>query len=204
MLSGYIACLKTTLSYLIAPAFGLAHISTSVLGPFKPLRKAPDFFLLRDRRYEIAEKIAVTYLKNNVSIVLDGTYALRRWRNNIYKLGYKYGTEDVIAIKCICSNRDALKKRLAYRQKYIGVPDAQANTINAFEQSKEEFESISNDKLPDGKNISLIKFDSGTFKVEIKESNSKYANNIAGEIKNFMKHGRLNESIFIIKRFSCE
>ena len=196
MLNGHAGCLKTTLSYLLAPTLQLGHISTSVLGPFVPQREAPRFLELRDQRYQIAAQIAEAYLKRGVSIVLDGNYSLRRWRRKIYEMAHTYGASDVIAVTCTCSRSEVLQERFAYRQRVRGVPDATANSMDAYWGSVEEFEPIGDDRMPDGRRPSHLEFDSGVFGVTVRECNSQDAEDVAAVLRYLVSSGRLAEPLF--------
>ena len=196
MLNGHAGCLKTTLSYLLAPALQLGHISTSVLGTFIPQREDPRFLELRDQRYRIAAEIAEVYLKRGVSIVLDGTYTLRRWREKIYEMAHTYDASDVIAVTCTCSRPEVVKERFAYRRRVRGVPDAAANSVDAYWGSVEEFEPIEDDRLPDGRRPSHLEFDSGIFGVTVRECNSQDAEDVAAVLRYLVSSGRLAEPLF--------
>lgn len=196
LLNGYVGCLKTTLSYLIAPALGLANVSTSVLGPFSSDREDPRFLALRDNRYRIASEVAAEYLRNGISVVLDGTYSLRRWRKEIYSLASKHGVEDVVAIKCTCSNLEMLGNRFCYRQQVTRAPDAQANQMKAYDESLVEFEPIDEDRLPNNGKISLIDFDSGTFSVTVRRACSDKVEKVTAVIESIIDGGLLSKPLF--------
>jgi thymidylate kinase/predicted kinase len=196
LMNGYVASLKTTLSYLLAPTLQLGHITTSVMGDFTSNRADQDFFQLRDLRYTKSARIAEAYLNENVSVLLDGNYPLKRWRQQIYQLAHQYGVSDVISITCTCSRPDLIEQRLDYRRKTSGVPDATANAMDAFWGSIRDFEPIESDNLPDGTLPSLIEFDSGTFEVKGRRIISEQAKNVVELIQHLIDEGRLSEPLF--------
>jgi thymidylate kinase len=167
MLNGHVACLKTT-----------------------------RFLELRDQRYQIAAQIAEAYLKRDVSIILDGNYALRRWRKQIYDLAATYGASDVIAVTCTCSRPEVVRERLAYRRRVSGAPDAAANIMEAYWGSIEDFEPIENDRLPDGSRPSHLEFDSGTFKITARKCSSQHAKAVAAVLQYLVSSGRLAKPLF--------
>ena len=64
------------------------------------------------------------FLQQGVSVILDGTFARRAWRDSIYALADEFGVTDVIAITCRCSDPLVVEQRLAYRRAAPDSPDA--------------------------------------------------------------------------------
>ncbi len=197
MLNGHVACLKTTLSYLLAPVLKLGHISTSVLGEFVSRSDDKNLLKLRDQRYSKAAKITETYLREKQSIILDGNYTFRYWREEIYNLAVACGVSDVISVTCMSSRPEVVEERLAYRQRVPEAPDALANSMDAYWGSIKDFQPVDEDRLPNGSHISRIQFDSGIFEVSILESNSQHAQEVAGTIQQLISNGRLAQPLFV-------
>ncbi len=169
IMMGHAVSGKTTSAYGIAPALGAAVISTSTLGHFVPDRTVPDFFCLRDARYQRAVSIARLHLLSGGSIVLDGTYALRRWRAQIFKLLAREGVEDIVVVTCRCSDTSEISRRLAERIANPHLPDAAASTPDVYWGSLGEIEPFAVEEVPRGIRLGAVAVDtfSKTVAVEV-------------------------------------
>lgn len=196
LINGHAGCLKTTLSYLIASSLGLAHVSTSSLGSFCPHRDLPAFRSSREARYGVLTAVVEQYLENDVSIVVDGTFALRRWRDAIYALAAPHGGVEVIVLTCVCSRRDILERRFLHRRQVPDGPDSLANRVEAYDGSVNEFESVEDDRLLDGRLVSLIEFDSGTMEVNLRRTNDPHVAVVARVVADLVHSGRLDAPFF--------
>lgn len=183
MVNGHVACLKTRLSYLLAPLLSMAHVTTSVLGSFEPHSDDQRFFALRDKRYLVATETVEHYLARGVSVIVDGTFALPRWRDAIYTAAARYRVCELVAVTCVCSRRETIEQRLAYRRRTPSAPDARANDIAAYDGSVRTFVPLDNDWLPDGRGISHIVFDSCTFEVAALRSEGNLCGRVVGLLK---------------------
>ncbi len=164
MLNGPIACLKTTLSYIISANFGPAHISTSKFGLIDNRSGVEIMNIQRSVRYKKAKEIAKKYLSLSASIILDGTYNSRESREEIYTLGEIYHVDDIIVLTCICSDERIVEQRLNYRKAVVSVPDSYANTLEDYRGSIGSIESLENDKF-NGRPPSNLIFDTANFSI---------------------------------------
>jgi hypothetical protein len=196
LINGHVACLKTTLGYLLAPMLSLGHVTNSVLGAFVSDATAPTFQELREARYRTATAITRLYLNEGVSVVLDGTFARRAWREAIYQLADEFGVEDLVAITCVCSDPALIEQRFAYRRLASDSPDAAANHWGAYLGSIGAFEPIEGDTLPRGCCISRLTFDSGSFALRRDAILTPYAEAVALTIERLIASGRLSRPQF--------
>jgi predicted kinase len=192
LVNGYAGCLKTTLSYHLAPLLGLGLISNSVLGGFSFDQGRRAAAAMRERRYATAAALAETCLEAGISVILDGTYALRQWRQRIYSLAARFAVSDVLAITCTCSDPGVLEERFARRRLDPRWPDAAANHIGAFHGSVEEFEPLSEDRLPEGQRPALLGFDSGNLSVSAAEPPATFAAAAVEAIERLVARGTLS------------
>lgn len=195
MLNGYAGCLKTTLSYLLAPYLRAAHVSTSLLGPIVSDRDDPDFLRLRETRYERAFQLVGSYLNAGSSVVVDGTFALKRWREQLYSTAAEEGADEILALKCVCGDTGKLENRFEFRKKWRQAPDAVADSMNAYFGSVEEFEPLRGEYVPEDLRFSRIIFDSCEHTVQVLEG-GRTAGRVVGLLKRFRRQGRLDEPLF--------
>jgi thymidylate kinase/predicted kinase len=195
MLNGHAGCLKTTLSYLLAPGLNAGHVSTSLFGPIVPDRASKVFLALRDKRYSLAMTAAAAYLRSGTSVVIDGTFALRRWRERLYQIAEQHGAQELIAITCGCSDIKRLEERFRHRADNADVPDAAAHSIDAYRGSVAEFEALDADDIPRGVRLSILSFDSCTGTVTILKPGEKGAA-VVGLISLLQKNGMFARPLF--------
>jgi thymidylate kinase len=190
LINGHVACLKTTLAYLLAPALGFGHVTTSVLGPIVSDATASSFNNLRDARYSALTDLTASYLRNGTSVVLDGTFAHRRWREAIYRVAATAFVTDIVSITCVSSSADVVAKRLAYRHSSPDVPDSAANQWDAYLGSVSAFESPDTDTVPDGISFAGFEFDSARLELRLL-SGSAFAEVVASALERIVESGRL-------------
>lgn len=195
LINGHVGCLKTTLSYLLASSLGIAHISTSIMGPFVSDKNNPDFIPLRNSRYERLKMITDKYLSLGISVVLDGNFPFKKLRQEIYSIGRKYNVIDIISIKCTCDDISKLEQRFKYRRNNLNTPDSNANTIDAYWGSVKDYESIVEDKYKK-RSISRINFESGQLVLEIENSNDVMAIKVHEAIKKLIHLNKFEKPYF--------
>lgn len=196
MINGHVACLKTTLGYLLAPMLQLGHVTTSVLGDFVSDEAAPAFDALREARYRAATAITRQFLLEGVPVILDGTFSRRAWRDAIYSLADQFGVEDVVSITCACSDSTIIEQRLAYRRLASDTPDAASNHWGAYEGSIKNFESIEADRRPAGCKISRLFFDSASLTLRREVILTQYAESVAVAVERLIASGKLSRPQF--------
>lgn len=145
LFNGHAASGKTTLAYAIAPALKAGLVSTSALGPFVARRADPGFQRMRERRYGRALELADKHMELGTPVILDGTYALRRWRQDVFRRVCARDVRDVVVVTCECHDEKALARRFAQRATNPDLPDARANSMDAYLGSATENEAFDAD-----------------------------------------------------------
>lgn len=196
ILNGHVGCLKTSLSYFLAANLKLGHVSTSNLGYFTSDINDPNFMQYRESRYNKLYMITEEYLKNDVSVVLDGNFPYNKQRSNIFKLAEKYEADNIISIKCFSSDKSVIEKRFDFRRKNILAPDSEANSIDAYLNSISEYEEFNNDFINNEK-LSRLEFDSGIFSVNVINSVGTYTNKVLEIVRVLIKQKFLEKPFFI-------
>lgn len=167
LLNGHAASGKTTLAYGLASALNAGLVTTSVLGAFVADRTADDFMALRDRRYHRALNIADEYLQMEVPVVIDGTYALRRWRAGVFSLAQRHEVNAVVLVTCSCSSEIEVAHRFSRRASNPHLPDATARSMEAYYGSLEEIEEVTDQEVPAGIRLGRIRVDSYTSRTQL-------------------------------------
>jgi hypothetical protein len=140
--------------------------------------------------------ITEEYLKNDVSVVLDGNFPYNKQRSNIFKLAEKYEADNIISIKCFSSDKSVIEKRFDFRRKNILAPDSEANSIDAYINSVSEYEEFNNDFINNEK-LSRLEFDSGIFSVNVINSMGTYTNKVLEIVRVLIKQKFLEKPFFI-------
>jgi thymidylate kinase/predicted kinase len=142
LFNGHAASGKTTLAYAIAPPLRAGLVTTSSLGCFIAARADPDFLPMRERRYDRALALADKYMDFGVPVILDGTYALRGWRQAVFRRAAARGVSEIAVVTCECHDKNVLTHRFSQRAANPDLPDACANTMDAYFGSASEDEAF--------------------------------------------------------------
>lgn len=196
LLNGHVACLKTTLSYLLAPVLSLAHVSTSVCGSFSSDPNEADFVSRRHARYRVVQQAVAAYARNGVSVIVDGTFARREWRRMIYDEAIRGNADDVVLVTCVSSDPSAVRTRFAHRSSNPSVPDAEADLMDAYWGSVNAFEPTDDDVIRDGRRPSRVIFDSASYTVRVLDDHAGYGAIVARAIETLVRTGALKTPLF--------
>lgn len=113
MTNGYTATLKTEVTAYLANCLGIPILATHRYGECTVDGLLQDS--LRRKRYEEMLLDADSTLSRGYSVVLDGTFASREWRERAYELAMTYGAAPII-IKTICDDEVYIRSRLWRRK----------------------------------------------------------------------------------------
>ena len=102
----------------------------------------------RDRVYRHLLALAQDELRSGRSAVLDATYARRRWRDGVRQLAADADVGLIFAA-CVCS-AEALRRRLAGRDRDPGLSDARLGHVDRFFA---EFEAL--EELPSNRRVTV-------------------------------------------------
>ena len=106
---GYIASGKSTISKQIADRLPAIRLETKDI-PIKVVDKES-----KDFRYRLLVNMTMDALKDGRdTIVLDGTFGDKKYRDMVYRLAIHYGAE-VIIVRCICDDKNETFKRIEKR-----------------------------------------------------------------------------------------
>lgn len=198
LINGHVACLKTTLAYLLGPRLNIGLVTTSALGSFVADADSPDFMKLREARYETACQLVNQYLRSETSVVVEGTFARREWRRMIYDAARQHGQRDIIAITCVASDPSTVEKRLMHRRLNRDVPDAAASSMDAYWGSVAAFEPIERDESAPIVQLSQYELDTSTFRLrEIRTAaDAVVSTRVIEATQRLIDSGRLGHPLF--------
>jgi predicted kinase len=134
---GYTAFLKSVTARRLSHQLHVFLVETNKLGPCivdEDLSQP-----LRDRRYEAALRIAKTALHVGGSVVLDGTFGLRRWREDLYRLCQDSYIETLVMVRCVCEDDEILQIRLNDRKRHPDLPESEVHTWKPVETTRMQF-----------------------------------------------------------------
>lgn len=171
LLHGYPSTGKTTsaqrLFFQFTPRLRVSLLTTlSVrlsLGEMKNLRDECARAAVYERLAALAEE---KIRDGDELVILDGNFVRRERRRSIYELGSRYGA-DVYLVECVVDNDDAIRLRLAYRQKRGGDPQHQASTMELYEFIKNSSDPVIDDRLPDGRSPIVVRYRTDTQMIRV-------------------------------------
>jgi predicted kinase len=100
----------------------------------------------KERRRRVYAKmlaLAQKKLKKGRSVLLDATYSLRRWRQEVVQLAFDMDS-NLIFVECKCPT-DIIRKRLIKREDYTGLSDAIIQHLPDIIKNFEPITELSND-----------------------------------------------------------
>ncbi|MFO8084872.1 MAG: AAA family ATPase [Desulfobacterales bacterium] len=97
----------------------------------------------RQRVYAKMLALAQKKLKKGRSVLLDATYSLRRWRQEVVQLASDMDS-NLIFVECKC-NTDIIRKRLIKRENYTGLSDARIQHLPDIIKNFEPITELSKD-----------------------------------------------------------
>lgn len=111
--NGCTATLKTEATIYLANCLGIPVLATHRYGPCtKNGLLSSD---LREFRYKELQVEAENLLGRGFSVVLDGTFADRSWREQIYRLAQQHGAHPII-LRTVCDDTSYIRSRLWRRR----------------------------------------------------------------------------------------
>lgn len=167
MMHGVTAAGKTTMSKYLARALPATRLSTSEVKRAAGASAAQQGDDRRDEAYVEVARCLKESLATGGSFVLDGTYALRRWREPIYRMCRELKVHLHIAY-CVCDDDDEIQRRITDRKRRAPKsPDSEADRFFFYVSEKHHFEELLADDFSQGGPESIIVIDTfrGTLNV---------------------------------------
>ena len=176
MMHGYLCSLKTTISTALSQRLCIPRIETKELGEIKS-KKQKDF------RYHQVAELAQDRINGGGSIILDGTFGKRQFREHVYEIAQRTLAKDVLIIRCHCNNDEEIKRRIGER----GVNE----DICVSEWRNRSHDGLSGDRVYKGA-PSIITVDTEKYRVEAENLNSDFSCEVAQNVHEIM--GELKRS----------
>ena len=176
MMHGYLCILKTTISTALSQRLCIPRIETKELGEIKS-KKQKDF------RYHQVAELARDRINGGGSIILDGTFGKRQFREHVYEIAQRTLAKDVLIIRCHCNNDEEIKRRIGER----GVNE----DICVSEWRNRSHDGLSGDRVYKGA-PSIITVDTEKYRVEAENLNSDFSCEVAQNVHEIM--GELKRS----------
>ena len=141
-------------------------VRVKLLGNPKVLHANPlERYLVYYHTLETAKGI----LDNGESVIVDGTFSKRLFRQSSYFLASE-ADASIYIIQCICNNYGLVRERYDYRceqkKKKTHLFDEWA-AIETFHRSFQDFEQLDREAMPDGRPVPIIRYDSEKDQAEI-------------------------------------
>ena len=112
-------------------------------------------------------------LARGSSAILDGTFSLRSWREELYAIARDAEVTNVVAVRCFCDDEEIIKVRLDDRSLHDYMPENEVTQLDSYLQTKTECdrEPLLADRLLGGGRPAIVTFDSGKYTVELTAAN---------------------------------
>ena len=110
MMHGYTCSLKTTISKALAENMGLDRLETKQFGKIVSQEG-------KSVRYQLFAAYTQKYVDRGRSIILDGTFGKKEYRDQIYRIAHTANLEDVVVIHCYCDDETEVIRRIDERGK---------------------------------------------------------------------------------------
>lgn len=166
LMNGWTACLKTYTSRRLSNAFKIPVLETNKFGHCVGTDGMLDD-RMRTARYKSVFAVANEILKQGHSVVIDGTFNFRRWREEVYRLSSNQGIKHIVIVRCFCSDSDVIRLRISERVSNVFRPENQVSRYEDYEKTVADDETIYEDVLPNGEKPSVVAFDSGNYTVTL-------------------------------------
>ena len=170
MMHGYLCSLKTTISTALSQRFRIPRIETKELGHIKTKKE-------KGARYQLVAEIAKERINGGGSIILDGTFGKRQFRNHVYEIAQRTRAKDVLIIRCLCDNEEEVKRRICER----GINES----ICESEWRNRAHDGLFGDRAYNG-TPSLITVDTANYRVEAKNLNTDFSCKVAQNLHEMM------------------
>jgi len=192
-MNGYTACLKTYTARRLSNLLRVPLVETNKLGPCTDGSGALDLEA-RKLRYERAVRLTYDYLHLGMSLVVDGTFGRKIWRQDLYGCCVRAGVRRVLAVRCFCTNEDVIEARIVDRQENDYRPENEAALLANYHTTRTEEEPIRGESLPWDAPLPIVEFDTERFEVEVHTaSEDSLAADVRRMIWTSVHTGRLSE-----------
>ena len=176
MMHGYLCSLKTTISTALSQRLRIPRIETKELGHIKTRKE-------KGARYQLVAEIAEERINGGGSVILDGTFGKRQFRDRIYEIAQRTRAKDVLIIRCLCDNEEEVRRRICER--------AINESICESEWRNRAHDRLFGDRVYNG-TPSLITVDTANYRVEAKNLNTDFSCEVAQNVHEIM--GKLKRS----------
>jgi len=170
MMHGYLCSLKTTISTALSQRLRIPRIETKELGHIKTRKE-------KGARYQLVAELAEERIKGGGSVILDGTFGKRQFRNQVYQIAQRTRAKDVLIIRCLCDNKEEVRRRICER----GINES----ICESEWRNRAHDGLCGDKVYNGV-PSLIAVDTANYRVEAKNLNTDFSYEVAQNLHEMM------------------
>jgi len=165
MMHGVTAAGKTSTSKALAKTLGLTRLSTCDLKTEMGMEGRTQGYEQRDKAYAELLRRLEGGLSEGKSFVLDGTFALSRWRQSVYDVCIRRQLHLCVVV-CLCEDPEEIARRLAIRRsKTNQMPDDEADQIEYWCTEKKGLEPIDKDELKFGEHVQLLVVDTTRLRV---------------------------------------
>ena len=176
MMHGYLCSLKTTISTALSQRLRIPRIETKELGHIKTKKG-------KGARYQLVAEIAEERINGGGSVILDGTFGKRQFRNHVYEIAQRTRAKDVLIIRCLCDNDEEVRRRICER----GINES----ICVSEWRNRAHDGLCGDRVYSGV-PSLITVDTANYRVDAKNLTTDFSCEVAQNVHEIM--GELKRS----------
>lgn len=174
IMNGHVACLKTTLARKLSDLLEVPLLETNKFGRVLNEENLMDLEK-RNKRYSALLEMAETYVSNNYSVILDGTFGLEEWRRKVYAICSKHGVTEIAVIRCVSSSDEVVKWRLMEREFDALAPEKEVFYWDNYLQSVSMYENVENDIVSQELKVNILEFDSATKVLSVKKRETDLA-----------------------------
>jgi len=148
----------------------IPRIETKELGHIKTRKE-------KGARYQLIAKLAEERINGGRSVILDGTFGKRQFRDRIYEIAQRTQAKDVLIIRCLCDNEEEVRRRICER--------AINESICESEWRNRAHDGLCGDRVYSGV-PSLIAVDTVNYRVEAKNLNTDFSYKVAQNLHEMM------------------
>ena len=149
----------------------IPRIETKELGHIKTRKE-------KGARYQLIAKLAEERINGGRSVILDGTFGKRQFRDRIYEIAQRTRAKDVLIIRCLCDNEEEVRRRICER--------AINESICESEWRNRAHDGLCGDRVYSGV-PSLIAVDTVNYRVEAKDLNTDFSYEVAQNLHEMMR-----------------
>jgi|GEM_PF-1625021 predicted kinase len=115
--------------------------------------------------YDEMRARAARDLEEGKDAILDGSHRLRQQRLQSYQIGFER-SEDVVLVKCVCSDEEDIRKRLSEREQRDD-PFAEATEFETYQSTINNADSGLDDPPVERGDVAVIEYDSAAGTVDM-------------------------------------